>query len=46
MLVCQTALLLVYALVVSTLWTCLAAERTLRTCLCAGASLSCLCHIL
>ena len=46
MLVCQTALLLVYALVVSTLWACLAAERTLWVCLCAGTSLSCLCHIL
>ena len=46
MLVCWIGLLLVYALVVSTLWACLSLERTLRTSLCSGASLSCLCHVL
>jgi hypothetical protein len=43
MLVCWIGLLLVNALVVSTLWACLTLEWTLWACL---ASLSCLCHIL
>ena len=41
---CQNILLLVNALVVSTLWACLTTERTLSSWL--RAALSCLCHVL